>query len=214
MVIDFKDQVNMTPAVVALTERFHGIYGYVLLGLCACVENLFPPIPGDTVTVFGGYLTGIGQLSLAGVIVSTTIGSFAGFMMMFFLGKLVGKSFLARGRVPWVREQQVHRVSEWFERFGYGVVLFNRFLSGARSVISLVAGMTQLNTGRVAIYCFISCIVWNSCLVFAGYKVGENWGTVSEILKKYNMVVIAIAAITAAFFILKRFIKKPPHSLF
>ncbi len=204
----------MTQAMVELTEKFYGIYGYLFLGLCACLENIIPPIPGDTVTVFGGYLTGIGRLNIFGVIFSTTIGSFAGFMIMFFFGKLVGENFFSSGKIPWFQEQQLHRVSAWFERFGYRVVLANRFLSGARSVISMFAGITHLRTRTVAIYGLISCLVWNSCLIFAGYKVGNNWGSVTEILKKYNIVVVLLLVSAAIVFLARKYLRKTPKCFF
>ncbi len=83
----------MTETMLAFADRFSGAYGYLILCVCACIENLVPPIPGDTVTLFGGYLTGIGRLNMFGVVLSTTVGSFAGFMMMFFLGRLLGRKF-------------------------------------------------------------------------------------------------------------------------
>ncbi len=92
------------------------------------------------------------------------------------------------------------------------MLLFNRFLSGARSVISLFAGITSMNTVRVAIYSFISCLVWNMFLVFAGCKVGENWGSVSEFLKKYNAVVMfVLAVLLVVFLIVKKQKKSADH---
>ena len=37
---------------------------YATLFAAALVENVLPPVPGDTVVVFGGYLAGLGRLSL------------------------------------------------------------------------------------------------------------------------------------------------------
>ena len=48
---------------------------YLLLGVSAFVENVFPPVPGDTITAFGAFLVGTQRLSFFGVYLSTTAGS-------------------------------------------------------------------------------------------------------------------------------------------
>ena len=55
---------------------------YLLLGLSAFVENIFPPIPGATITAFGVFLVGALKLDFMGVYLSTTLGSLAGFMAL------------------------------------------------------------------------------------------------------------------------------------
>jgi membrane protein DedA with SNARE-associated domain len=58
---------------------------YFLLALSAYVENLVPPIPGDTITAFGAFLVGTGRLDFFGVFLSTTLGSLLGFLTLFWL---------------------------------------------------------------------------------------------------------------------------------
>ena len=83
----------MTESILSTIQSISSPYGYMLLCVCAFVENIVPPIPGDTVTVFGAYLAATGNLNFFGVVLSTTLGSFAGFMLMFFLGKVLGRNF-------------------------------------------------------------------------------------------------------------------------
>ena len=64
-------------------ETANPLWAYFILFISAFIENIFPPIPGDTVTVFGAYLVGRGLLSFWGVWISTTLGSIAGFMAIF-----------------------------------------------------------------------------------------------------------------------------------
>ena len=48
------------------------LFLYVFLFFSAIIENLFPPIPGDTITVFGAFLVGTGRLSYFFVYLATT----------------------------------------------------------------------------------------------------------------------------------------------
>jgi membrane protein DedA with SNARE-associated domain len=188
-------------------QTINGAYGYLLLGISAFFENVVPPIPGDTVTVFGGYLVGRGQLSLAGTVLSTTIGSFAGFMAMYGAGRFLGHEIMLHGKkiFPPASMDKVHG---WFGRYGIGVVLANRFLSGARSVISICAGIARLNAAIVALCCFVSGLVWNALLIWAGSKVGENWGSILALLKRYNAVMAALVVLCAAAWLARVFLKR------
>ena len=72
----------------------HGpLIAYCLLFLSAFVENIFPPIPGDTVVLFGAYLVGRGELSFVPVFLTTVAGSFIGFMAIYYLGLKKGRDF-------------------------------------------------------------------------------------------------------------------------
>lgn len=203
-----RSQPEVTETILDFTENISGVYGYLFLCVRACIENIVPPIPGDTVTIFGGYLTAIGKLNLSAVVLSTTIGSFAGFMLMFFLGKLLGRKFFLERDILIFPRRNFEKVTGWFEKFGYAVVLGNRFLSGARSIIALFAGITSLNAARVAAYGFVSCLVWNLLLVFAGYKVGENRTLVLEILKKYNVAVLCGILVLVLIYVIKKGFKE------
>ena len=187
----------MEEFILGLIESINGPRGYLILGLSAFFENVAPPIPGDTVTVFGGYLVGRGQLGLATTIAATTIGSFAGFMAMYAAGRFLGHELLKHGSRVFSPEA-MDKVHGWFERYGMGVVLANRFLSGARSVISLCAGIARLNWLTVAVCCLVSCLVWNGLLIWAGSKVGENWAIIITVLKKYNIAMAAVLAVAMA----------------
>ncbi len=171
-------------------------YLYPALFISAVLENLIPPIPGDTVTLFGAYLVGIGQLHFTGVFISTALGNFAGFMLLFFIGKFLEKEFFLNRDFRYFPREGLLKAERWFQRFGYMIILCNRFLSGARSVISLFAGISALKTGKVALYCLISCLVWNSMLIYAGYKAGKNWETISGFLKQNNEVLLLIICVS------------------
>jgi membrane protein DedA with SNARE-associated domain len=202
----------MAEYFISFTENINGAYGYLVLCVCAFVENVIPPIPGDTVIIFGGYLAGIGRLSMFGTVLSTTAGSFAGFMVMFCLGRFLGEKFFIDRDIYIFPRDNFLKVSKWFEKFGYAVIFCNRFLSGARSVISIFAGVTGLNITKVALYSFVSCFVWNLLLVYAGCSVGENWGLVTDLLQKYNIIVLTgLLALAVIFVTIKIFKSNSGH---
>ena len=198
----------MADSFLQFIKGIDSAYLYPALFVSAVLENLIPPIPGDTVTLFGAYLVGIGQLHFSGVFAATALGNFTGFMLLFFLGRFLEKEFFLNRNFRYFPKEGLLKAEQWFQQFGYMIILFNRFLSGARSVISIFSGISELKTGKVALYCMISCLVWNGMLVYAGYKAGKNWEAITVFLKQYNKIVLVIIIAGVTIFALKRIFRR------
>ena len=185
---------------------------YFLLGLSAFVENVFPPIPGDTITAFGAFLVGTERLHFFGVYISTTLGSLLGFMFLFWVGRLLGRRFFVERDLWFFKARDIIRAEEWFRKYGYLLILLNRFFPGIRSVISISGGLSRLRTFRVALLALISCAVWNLIWIAFGYMLGTNWETVKErmayVMLRYNFAVFVLLAAVILFFVIKKSIKK------
>ena len=185
---------------------------YLLLGLSAFVENLIPPIPGDTITAMGAFLVGTGRLGFAGVYAVTTAGSLAGFLALFAVGSLLERRFFLERDYRWFRARDILRAEEWFRRYGYLLVLLNRFLPGVRSVVSVAGGMSRLRPFPVSLLALASCAVWNGIWIFLGYSLGSRWELVesgiSSIMHRYNTVMMILGVLLALALILFRFLRK------
>jgi len=187
---------------------------YFFLGLSAFVENLVPPIPGDTITAFGAFLVGVGKLSFLGVYISTTIGSLLGFLTLFWLGGFLGRHFFIERDFKFLRAKDIIKAEEWFGRYGYFLILFNRFMPGIRSAVALAAGISRFRTVPVLFLSLLSCAAWNLIWIFMGHTLGTHWETVEkkmgDFLVRYNVAMIILIVLVVLFFIFrKRFRRKP-----
>ena len=196
---------NLIDKIIEYLLPTNDVFLYLFLFLSAVIENLFPPIPGDTITAFGAFLVGSGRLDYLLVYLSTTIGSVIGFMILFLLGKYLGRQFFVNKDYKYFPAQKIGTAERWFSRYGYLVVLANRFFPGIRSVISLVSGITMLNTVKVFIFSIISASVWNLLWIHTGYLLGENWDIVKErignLLRGYNIIASIVMVIFVIAFI-------------
>ncbi len=177
---------------------------YFALVVSAFVENVVPPIPGDTVTVFAAYVVGRSQQSFFGVFLATTVGSTAGFMFLYTLGRLIQKEYFIRRNFRLLPASSFAAAELWFQRHGYWIVLANRFLSGIRSVISIVCGLYRLPWQRVLILSCLACATWNLLLIWAGYLLGANWAVIEPMLSQYSRIVLALVILTAGLWLLGR----------
>lgn len=176
--------------------NLNNIYLYLFLFISAIIENLFPPIPGDTITAFGAFLVGTGRLNYVIVYLTTTTGSVLGFMILFLIGKHLGKKFFREKDFKYFSIENIRKTEKWIEKYGYWVVLMNRFLPGVRSVISIASGISMLNTSRVFVISLISALAWNLIWIHTGFLLGNNWEIVkkriSNIMMQYNTIILII----------------------
>lgn len=176
----------------AWVEALPPILAYLTLLAVAYGENLIPPMPGDLLIVFAGYLVSTGSMQLAAVVIIATVGGGLGFMTMFWFGRTIEGALMNPERFRWIPKKRLARALEWVNRRGYQVVLANRFLSGLRSVIALASGMAALAWWRTLLYSTLSAALWSGLLVGFGYWLGANWELVSVGLKRYSAVVTVL----------------------
>lgn len=69
---------------------------YLIITLIAYTENILPPVPGDVMVAFGGYLASLNLLDIPMLWVLTVAASIAGFMTMYRIGLFLGRPFLEK----------------------------------------------------------------------------------------------------------------------
>lgn len=193
-------------------------YGYIGVFLLIAIENIFPPIPSEIILTFGGFMTTFSKMHPLGVIISATMGSVVGAVILYMLGFLFSIERLERlfdsrlGRLLHFKKSDVRVALKWFSRYGNKAVFFCRFIPIVRSLISIPAGLAKMEWSIFIILTISGSAIWNAVLIYLGRFAGEAWETIASYVDFYSMVVIVIAVIIllvlAAVFIKKRFIEK------
>lgn len=189
-------------------STFPPIWIYITLFLFAFVENIFPPSPSDVVIVIGGSLVGTGAISFILSLTFATLGSITGFMLMFYIGSTVDKKVIHSGRFKFIPVDALDKVEAWFRKYGYFVIVANRFMPGTRAVISFFAGISNLDPKRTITLCFVSALLWNAIMLYLGFVFGDNVAKVDEYLTAYSNIVIIVTFVLILFFTFKLFLRK------
>src|SRR5262249_42554246 len=116
-----------------------------LMFFIAYIENIFPPSPSDVALVFAGTLVGIGVVGFEPALTMSKLGSTLGFMTAYVLGRYFEQHFISGRYHRYLPVNAIHQVERLFNRFGYGVIVANRFLAGTRAIVSFFAGMSKMN---------------------------------------------------------------------
>lgn len=199
----FEEGYDITDLLCLITNS-NALWLYLILFVSSAIENLFPPYPGDTVILVGGYLVGAGRLHFSGALLSSVTGSLCGASLLFLLGLTKGRSFFQRGKYPFFSPERLHRVEGWFERHGRKVVLVSRFLAGVRSLVAVSAGIGRMKYEVFAVFSLVSILVWNGLLLFVGLELGQNWEWVARLFRLYNGFIIAMVVLFVLFWYLRK----------
>jgi membrane protein DedA with SNARE-associated domain len=181
---------------------------YAVLWFVTYIENVFPPAPSDVLLLFIATLVGIGTIGHVPAIAVATLGSVMGFLTAFLIGRRVGRRAVESNKIPFVSVDSLRKVDSWFEKYGYWVIVANRFLAGTRAVISFFAGMTKLDLTRTTILCAISALAWNTTIIELGALLGNNWHKGEKILRQYGLVVTILLGGVILFFLVRWIIRK------
>jgi membrane protein DedA with SNARE-associated domain len=165
---------------------------YCCLFAIEYIENVFPPSPSDVIVVFGGYLIGLGTIVFTLALILTPIGSITGFMTMYKIGDWFGEAIIEKKRFTFLPLESIHKVEEWFRKYGYWIIVANRFLSGTRAVVSFFAGLSKLRMLRTTILCGISALIWNWLMLYAGSLLGKNWNSIALYLSTYSQIITGV----------------------
>lgn len=173
-------------------------FGYPGLAALLLIENLLPPIPSELILPLAGFLVGRGEMSFLPAVLVATAGSLLGAYILYALGLWGGRPLVLRyGRWLRVREDDLDRAESWFGKYGGSVVFFARMVPGARSVVSIPAGMLRMNLLRFTLLTALGSAAWNALLIGAGWFLGANWRRVTSTVGSVTNVVLLILVVSA-----------------
>jgi membrane protein DedA with SNARE-associated domain len=178
---------------------------YLVLFLFSYVENVFPPSPSDLVVVIGGSLIATEAINFIPTLIFTSIGSVLGFMTLYYIGSLVDKKVIRAGKMKFISAKALDNAEKWFNKWGYTVIIANRFLPGTRSVISFFAGLSELKFFKTVILATISALVWNTIIIYLGIFFGNNIERVDFYLSRYQEIVLILTGVVILFFVIRHF---------
>lgn len=191
----------MQELVIQIIEQ----WGYIGVAFLIAVENIFPPIPSEVILAFGGFMTSQTTLNAIGVIISATIGSTVGAIVLYLIGRILNKERLERivsgkiGKVLRLKASDIEKADKWFDTKGQKTVFICRFIPIVRSLISIPAGMSEMNFLKFLLYTVLGSTIWNTVLVLLGKELGDSWERVVEVFNNFSHIILVVLIIVVVF---------------
>ncbi len=198
----------MLESILTYISTLDATWIYIILFFFSFIENVFPPSPSDVVVVVGASLIASTSIEFIPVLFITSIGSALGFILMYYVGFFLSEKVLRSGKLKYISPDALKKTDIWFSKYGYKIILVNRFLPGTRSVISFFSGVHELNVLRTFFYSLISAFLWNVLIIYLGMSLGNNVELIDNYLNTYSNIGMAVTALVVIIFTIRYFLKK------
>ena len=159
---------QLIPAIFAWVQ----LHVYLGTFLFMAMESSIIPVPSEVVIPPAAYWAAQGRMSMAGVILAGTAGSYFGSAVSYWVSKWVGRPVVERfGKYVFIGPDKVASAHAWVTRFGAGGVFFARLLPVVRHLVSIPAGILSMPYGRFSLATTVGAGLWCTVLAFFGEQV-------------------------------------------
>jgi len=183
-------------------------YGYSGIFLLTLLESILPIIPAEFILTLSGYMTTITRMSKYGVIIFATLGELTGALVLYSVGRFFTPTRLQKvtdskiAHIIGFKKEDILKSNDWFLCKGKYSILFGRCIPILGSLISIPAGMAQMNLLQFLVFTLIGITIWNTVLVTFGATVkasidiiAKNISPFSDILAYIFIICFAVMAI-------------------
>lgn len=157
-------------------------WGYGVIFLAMLLENAGVPLPGETVTLLGGYAAGSGQLNVLGVMAAAAGGAMLGDNLGYWVGRRAGWDLILRvGRLLRQSPEQLEQLRSQFLRHANASVLLGRFVAVLRVVAGPMAGAVGMPYSRFLLCNSVGAVLWAGSMVSLAW-LGGRWIPFSQMV--------------------------------
>lgn len=169
---------------------------YSPLFLIVFVETgvvFFPFLPGDSLLfAVGVFSADGGGLNIFASLIVFYIAAILGNTSNYWIARFLGKRIIDSGKVKSLTPERMHKLDEFFERFGGLTIVITRFMPFFRTFAPFVAGTGHMNFAKFTIFNCIGGISWVTLFVLTGYF----FGGVPFVQEHFEIIVLGIVAVS------------------
>ena len=173
------------------------------------VESAAIPFPSELIMPLAGWLLIEAKGDSAWMVLLAgfygALGNLLGSWVAYWISYKAGRTLLEKyGRYVLITQHEVDRAEEWFRKYGELAVFASRMLPVVRTFISVPAGIARMNFWRFSFYTFVGSYPWSLGLAYGGFKLGENWEDMRQVMRPFDFPIAGIIAVAVAWFIYHR----------
>lgn len=171
--------------------------GYPGVFVLMVMESMVFPVPSEAVLPPAGWLAFEGRMSFWLALLAATLGTIVGSLLSYAMGLYGVRPFLERyGRYVLVTPHHLDMAHKFFDRRGAAFAVFlSRFVPVVRHLISIPAGSARMPLVPFLVATTLGGGLWNLILLYAGFKLGENWAQVTATVEEYKLLFLGLAAL-------------------
>ncbi|MEM9904304.1 MAG: DedA family protein [Cyanobacteria bacterium P01_D01_bin.44] len=173
-------------------------YGYWAVFFGIMLENMGLPLPGETVTLVGGFLAGGGELAYGWVLTCAIAGATLGDNFGYWLGFYGGWPLLQRlGKLFRLEESKLVKVREQFSENADKAVILGRFVALLRIFAGPLAGIARMPYWKFLLCNLLGATLWATIMVSLAFFVGRLIPLATLVASVAQFTVLALVAVIA-----------------
>jgi len=192
--------MGLTESLLHYITQLISYLGYTGVFILMALESMIAPVPSEMVMPFAGFLIYTGEFTILGVLLASSLGSIAGSLFSYWLGRKGEPVVLKFGRYLMLNPHHLEWTEMFFDKYGSRTIFISRFIPVVRHLISIPAGLGKMSLLPFVLYTTIGATIWNMFLALLGMKLKQHW----EIIQKYShtldIIVLALGILGMAFY--------------
>ncbi|MDX2254359.1 MAG: DedA family protein [Pseudanabaenaceae cyanobacterium bins.39] len=137
------------------------------------LENAGIPLPGETITIVGGFLSGNGELQYSLVLLCAVLGATLGDSIGYWLGRWGGLAIFEKvGQLFRMPSNEIDLAREKFLGNADRAVFFGRFVAILRVFAGPMAGLSGMPYPRFLLFNASGALVWGLITTGIAYFAG------------------------------------------
>lgn len=188
-------------------------YGYIAVFIGITLENTGIPLPGETITLVGGFLAGSGELNYWLVLLCAISGAVIGDNFGYWIGRWGGWRLVLRISSFFnIKEEQLGEIKTQFIENAPRAVFFGRFVALLRIFAGPIAGIAQMPYPQFLLCNFGGATLWASIMVTISFFLGRivSLEMLVQWISQLGMVILALLIL---WIIVPRIWKPQPQEL-
>lgn len=166
---------------------------HLSLGVLAAAENIFPPLPTDTVVAFGIWIAARGEANPFFAFLATWLGNAAGAAGMYVVGRRHGTAWMRRRFPRLADEAGERRLRALYRRYGILALITSRFIPGLRAIVPPFAGALRIPAVPAIAAMAIASGIWYGVIAYLAYRAGSDWAALTLMITKSGRVAALVA---------------------
>lgn len=179
---------------------------YLTVMLLMAIESSFIPFPSEVIIPFAAYKAAQGDLNVFMVVLAGTAGALMGALFNYYFAKYLGRPLVYKfsdstlGKLLLLSQEKVEHAEKYFIKHGKASTFIGRLVPAVRQLISLPAGLANMNIRDFILYTLAGAGIWNIILAVIGYFI---YDLKDKIFPYLDDILIGIGIIFVVYLVIK-----------
>jgi membrane-associated protein len=177
----------------------HVVFAPYVFFLLLLLAGLNIPISEDLLLITGGMISA--TCAPAGFAVYIFLGLYIGCVVSgweaYWIGRLLGPKLY---QIKWlsylIHPGRVDKLNRFYEKYGILTFFIVRFIPGGiRNAFFITSGLGRMPFNKFVIRDALACLLSTSVIFYVGYTFAENYDSVVEHFKRYNLIALIVVLV-------------------